>query len=220
MSVAFFSSFCGLENISNRCSVGRIPEVSVCLKGGQVCVDALEMDFDMISFFNSSNDIFMTELAKRKITLMFVWTGLFERFVKTRGLPEYIVVPDFMKNIGDYLNYNIGLKDVVKTVYESEKTSFFDKTKNRGNFQVLWEDFSESFSIFKVKVLDSQVTLDCIEDKVEDYTKVIENLVGRGEDDFIFLTTGELPEMEFDNKKVFMSNLLNIDHMLSSAWSA
>lgn len=88
-----FSGRRGLENQDIRHSVLRIPEVSRKLKQAQYLIDSLEQNNhrDLISYILSSDEDFNSQQTLKSLVSAIVQIGLFDRYVKYRHRPQYLV---------------------------------------------------------------------------------------------------------------------------------
>ena len=86
----------GLDDTSTRSSVLRIPEVSRKLKEVQTILDEVlgtNVRADLFSFINSEDSEFNANPGLKALVAATVQIGLFERFVKYRSRPQYLVGP-------------------------------------------------------------------------------------------------------------------------------
>lgn len=89
-----FSGRKGLDDSITRASVLRIPEVSRKLKEAQSWLDdILTADFrvDLYSFMQSTDADFNANTSLKSLVSATVQIGLFDRFVKYRSRPQYLI---------------------------------------------------------------------------------------------------------------------------------
>ena len=86
----------GLDDITTRSSVLRIPEVSRKLKEVQKILDEIlgsNLRADLFSFINSTDSEFNANPSLKALISATIQIGLFERFVKYRSRPQFLVGP-------------------------------------------------------------------------------------------------------------------------------
>ncbi len=86
----------GLDDQSTRISVLRIPEVSRKLKDAQRWIDNIlgtDLKIDLYSFVQSIESDFNSQSSLKSLVAATVQIGLFERFVKYRSRPQFLVGP-------------------------------------------------------------------------------------------------------------------------------
>jgi hypothetical protein len=91
-----FSGRRGLDDEGTRASVLRIPEVSRKLKEAQAIIDdflTTEKKVDLFSFVQANNKTFNENPSLKALAAATVQIGLFERFVKYRNRPQFLVGP-------------------------------------------------------------------------------------------------------------------------------
>ncbi len=86
----------GLDDPATRISVLRIPEVSRKLKEAQRLVDEIigaSLKIDLYSYVQSSDSEFNSNASLKALVAATVQVGLFDRFVKYRSRPKFLVGP-------------------------------------------------------------------------------------------------------------------------------
>ncbi len=86
----------GLDDLTTRISVLRIPEVSRKLKETQMMIDEIlgtNVKVDLYSFVQSTEEEFSSQSSLKSLVAAAVQAGLFDRFVKYRSRPQFLVGP-------------------------------------------------------------------------------------------------------------------------------
>ena len=84
----------GLEETLTRNSILRIPEVSRKLKEAQNIIDQIlekGVHVDLYSFVQSTDGLFNSNSSLKSLVAGIVQIGLFDRFVKYRSRPQFLV---------------------------------------------------------------------------------------------------------------------------------
>lgn len=84
----------GLDDVNERLSILRIPEVSRRMKWAQKIVDeTLEagVHVDLFSFIHSTDEEYSAHPSLKSLVTAVVQIGLFDRFVKYRSRPQFLV---------------------------------------------------------------------------------------------------------------------------------
>ncbi len=117
-----FSGLNGLDIEVERRAVARIPEVSIKIKEAQNLIDKIphqdhHEDLDLMSYMNSSNEVFLKNIKVKSLLASIVQLGLYERYRKNNPEPAFIVG----NSSGDSaLNVVTGRRSFKEMVLESQ----------------------------------------------------------------------------------------------------
>ena len=84
----------GLDDTNNRQSILRIPEVSRKIKEAQRLLDQTldpSVHIDLFAFLNAPDNEFNSNTSLKSLVAATVQVGLFERLVKYRNRPEFLI---------------------------------------------------------------------------------------------------------------------------------
>ncbi len=107
---------------SYRSAVLRIPEVTTKLREAQEFVDSIfkEQSLDLVSFVASEDEYFFNYSRYRDLTITLVQVGLFERYLKTSGYPQFLIGGQSMLSPIHLISGDYDLEKTVKIAYSSE----------------------------------------------------------------------------------------------------